>query len=465
MRTFFLQLFLTFWVATIGTFIAATVFLPNQDPGSPESLRSSTASVADKLAQFAVVRYQERGCSGIADLEPAFVLVTSDGQALCGATLNEQERSLIKSAGELARPAGRRVGMRWLQAYKATAANGEKWILLQRLSAAPKAWFPPLPRSALPISIAVTFCFALLLTRPVRALSVAIQRLSGGDLTVRLPVSRRRWSRVGGADMRSLMLDFNQMADRVSELVGAQKLLVRDISHELRSPLARLRLALEMTREESSDELPSLDRMELEAERINELVSQMLTLSLMESTRESALTDHFSVDDLLEEILPDMEFEAAARSSLVTLKVMQERSNIVGNRDLIRSAIENVVRNAIRFTATGTTVEIESRDHPQMTANKTKSDSQPKAIMIRVDDRGPGVPEESVAHLFRAFYRTDAARRESTGGFGLGLSIAERAVHLHHGTIKAMNREGGGLSVEIILPITSALSIKEQPSD
>jgi two-component system sensor histidine kinase CpxA len=452
-RTFFLQLFLTFWVATIGIFVTATIVFPNQDPGSPEAINAAGFASAERLTLFAVARYREQGCSGIAELGPVFVLATRNGGTLCGVRLSDQERQVLLSANSTGAAAGRMIGGEWLQAHEITDSNGEEWLLLQRLDGVRRSWFPRLPRSALPISIAVTFCFALLLTRPVRALSLAFRRFSSGDLTVRVAVSRRRWSGVGGADMRSLMLDFNHMADRVNELVDAQKLLVRDISHELRSPLARLRLALEMTREESATDLPSLDRMELESERINELVGQMLTLSLMESTKDIGSTERFEVNELLEEMLPDMEFEAAARSSSVLLRVGRVRRTMVGNRDLVRSALENVIRNAIRFTAKGTAVEIELEDCPQMPIVKTRSELQGETILIRVDDRGPGVPEVNVPHLFRAFYRTDTARRDSTGGFGVGLSIAERAVHLHHGTISATNREAGGLRVEIILPV------------
>ena len=157
-----------------------------------------------------------------------------------------------------------------------------------------------LPRDWLPLSVLVIFLCALVLTYPVRRLSKAFRTFASGDMSVRLSVSRNWWSSIGGTDVRNLMLDFNHMADRVSELVEAQKLLVRDISHELRSPLARLRLALEMTREKTEEHLPSLDRMEAEAERVNELIGQMLTLSRMESTKQLTQTELVSADEVVQ---------------------------------------------------------------------------------------------------------------------------------------------------------------------
>ena len=453
MRTFFFQLFLSFWVVTIGIFIGATVFFPNRDPGSFGDIKVSSEATKKELVEYAIARYRDVGCAGLAGLGNGFVLIEGNGTAICQAGLSEVEKDLVGSVLRSDSSAGRHVGSAYLEVTPVVLAAGGRWMILQRINSSRKPWFPPLPKSALPISIVVTFFFALLLTRPVRALSVAFRRFSNGDLSVRLPVSERRWSGLGGADVRSLMLDFNDMADRINELIDAQKLLVRDVSHELRSPLARLRLALEMTREESVVEPPSLDRMELEAERLNDLIGQMLTLSLIESTKELTHVERFTILEMLEELMLDMEFEAAARACSVRLLVQTEASAVEGNWELMRRAIENVIRNAIRFTVEGSEVLIElsegSRRDLEGHAEELPFDA--RTLRVRISDRGPGVPSASLPNLFRAFYRTDSARRDSTGGFGVGLSIAERAVHLHGGTISARNRDGGGLVVEIML--------------
>jgi two-component system sensor histidine kinase CpxA len=399
----------------------------------------------------------QSGCDGLRRAEGKFIVLRPDGTPLCGEELSAAEQQLLTRAGD---PHGHgqnaHVGTYWVEIHPAISSDGRHWLLVGRTPFKSGSLFPPLPRAALPASIIVTFILALILTRPVRRLSRAFRTFAGGDLSVRIPVSRAWWSSVGGADIRNLMLDFNHMADRVTELIEAQKVLVRDISHELRSPLARLRLALEMTREEAQEELPSLDRMEAEAERVNELIGQMLTLSLMESTRQSALKEVVSAQDIVQSLLPNMEFEAAGRGCTIHCHSREPIPQISGNRELLRRALENVIRNAIRFTEVGTQVEIEVYSEQCAVLFGP-------AVHVIVKDRGPGVPEQNLAMIFRAFYRTDSARRDATGGFGVGLSIAERAVTLHGGRISAHNRKGGGLSVEILLPI--AVNIEPQISE
>ena len=265
---------------------------------------------------------------------------------------------------------------------------------------------PPLPRDALPLSIVVTLIFSFVMIRPIRKLSLAFKRFAAGDLSVQLPVSKHWWNSVGGSDVRNLMLDFNHMVDRVNGLIEAQKLLVRDISHELRSPLARLRLALEMTREESSEDLPSLDRMESEAERVNDLIGQMLTLSMMESTKQLQPGNAIEVRDIVESLIPDMEFEAQGRGCGIRYQANGRIPATAGNCELLHRAFENVIRNAIRFTAPGTTVDVE------IAAIQCASLLGP-AVQVLVSDRGPGVPEASLPLIFRAFYRTELLARRS----------------------------------------------------
>jgi two-component system sensor histidine kinase CpxA len=446
LRTFFLQLFLSFWIGTIGIFIGATVFFPGRDPGSAESSRATMSDSARRLATYAVEGMREHGCAGMSPLETGWTVVGPEGQARCGGQLSGEEQEIVASVRERGDVASLDGGGRYVRVQAVTlqseGGKAERWVMVQRVAYPKRPWYPHLPLSALPVSILVTFLFAFLLTRPVRALSLAFRRFSDGDLSVRLPVSHNRWSGIGGADVRSLMVDFNHMADRVNELIDAQKLLVRDISHELRSPLARLRLALEMTREESPVELASLDRMESEAERVNDLIGQMLTLSLMESRRRLSQDEEFTAEEVLQDLMPDMEFEAAARSCQVVFDGLDGASKITGSRELIRRAFENVIRNAIRFTAPGTQVEV----------SVSPLEPTAKEVHVQVKDRGPGVPEASLPLLFRAFYRTDLARRDSTGGFGVGLSIAERSVTLHKGRISAVNRVGGGLILHFYLP-------------
>ena len=447
MKTFFLQLFLSFWIAAIGILVAATLMFPGSNPGPAANFRAAHDATSTRIVDDSLYLLSQGGCDAVARLSSSFILLQSNTQPVCNQAVSPEENTLARRALNDPRHWGMNahIGDNWVQVQAASSSDGRRWLLLQRTPYIHDSWFPPLPREALPASIIVTFALALFLTRPVRRLSRAVRAFAAGDLSVRLPVSRHWWSSVGGSDVRNLMLDFNHMADRVNELIEAQKLLVRDISHELRSPLARLRLALEMTREETREELPSLDRMELETERVNELIGQMLTLSLMESTKQVPHSETFFIAEVIEPLLPDLEFEAVGRGCEVTYKSKKPIVPITGSRELVRRAIENIVRNAIRFTAVGTQVEIE------VAAQQLTGGSGP-AVRITVRDRGTGVQPESLGLIFRAFYRTDSSRRDATGGFGVGLSIAERAIALHGGRISARNREHGGLEVEILLP-------------
>jgi two-component system, OmpR family, sensor histidine kinase CpxA len=449
MRTFFLQIFLAFWVSTIAIFAVATALNPDGHHGSLENIFAFAQEDAARVSSIAVGAYHWHECEGLAHMGDHYLLADGHGNVLCGATVSPKLQQVIRNA--LAQHQFQTVhdDNMWVTATPVDD-QGTTYIVIHRRPYAPRPYFPHLPGVALPVSLLVTFLFAFVLTRPVRALSRAFRQFSAGDLSVRLPVERRWWSGLGGSDVHTLMLDFNHMADRVGSLIQAQKMLVRDVSHELRSPLTRLRLALEMERDEAQASSPFLDRMQTETERVNELIGQMLTLSLMESTRELPSRDRVDIGELILSLLPDLEFEATARNCSVRL-VQEERGLFVtGSAELLRRAIENIVRNAIRFTAAGTEVEVTVRTDES--GEKKRSVAEiPRMIAVDVADRGPGVPEESLGLLFRAFYRTDAARRDTTGGFGVGLSIAERAIHLHGGTVFARNRDKGGLIVSIRL--------------
>jgi two-component system sensor histidine kinase CpxA len=264
--------------------------------------------------------------------------------------------------------------------------------------------------------------------------------LSAGDLTARagaVPKSRRD-------ELSQLVRDFDTMAERLENLVNAQSRLLKDISHELRSPLARLNVALALARQRTGPEAQSsLARIELEAERLNELIGRLLTVARMEGGEDSIRMSIVNLEDLIREVARDADFEAQGRKChvrcLVDLNVL-----VSGNPELLHSAIENVVRNATRYTREGSEVEV--------SLARADDGPQPQAV-IRVLDSGPGVPEEVLKDLFRPFYRLDDARNRQTGGVGLGLAITERAVRLHGGTVKASNRPEGGLCVEIRLPL------------
>jgi two-component system sensor histidine kinase CpxA len=286
----------------------------------------------------------------------------------------------------------------------------------------------------------VCFLLARYLTSPIVRLRAATQRLAGGDLTARAGAvgSRRR------DEIAELVRDFDGMASRIENLVNAQSRLLNDISHELRSPLARLNVALGLARQRTGPEAAStLDRIEMEAERLNELIGRLLALARLEGGDQSMQRAPVDLEQLVREICKDADFEAQGRNCRVASNIAAD-CVVMGNADLLHSAVENVVRNAMRYTREGTEVEI--------VLARWEGANGPEARIL-VSDHGPGVPAESLDKLFRPFYRLDDARGRQTGGVGLGLAITERAVRLHGGSIKASNRPDGGLDVEIRVPL------------
>jgi two-component system, OmpR family, sensor histidine kinase CpxA len=285
------------------------------------------------------------------------------------------------------------------------------------------------------------FCYwlARYLSTPMEELRGVAQELSEGNLSVRVKgrLLRRR------DEIGHLVRDFNLMAERIESLVEAQRRLLGDISHELRSPLARQGVALGLARRKAGpDAGGALDRIERESERLNEMIGQLLTLTRLESGTHGLDNVKIDLGALLHDVADDADFEAHDRNRSVKV-VKDEPTSINGAPGMIHSAIENVVRNAVRHTAEGSPVEV---------SLSSESRNGDRVALISVRDHGKGVPDEAIEEIFRPFYRVEPDRDRKTGGVGLGLSIAARAVRLHHGTIKAFNAADGGLVVEIRLP-------------
>jgi two-component system sensor histidine kinase CpxA len=302
----------------------------------------------------------------------------------------------------------------------------------------------------MPVAIAVggatTFVLVLLFTRPLVKLRKAARALAEGKLSTRVGENSPHSQPFKGDEFNGLIHDFNNMADRLESLVDAQKLLLRDVSHELRSPLARLSVALELAREDADPDLSMdahLNRIEREAEKLNQLIGQLLTLSSMEAIQNVDNFHPVSLTNVIEQLLPDAAYEAQQRNCSVDFTATAE-CVVNGNHDLLYRALENVVRNAIRYSKPGSKVEI------QLAAILEEGR---ELAVLEVNDSGPGIPEVAIRSIFRPFYRVDHARSPETGGFGVGLAITDRAVKLHHGQIQAFNKPGGGTKVRMTLPL------------
>lgn len=301
----------------------------------------------------------------------------------------------------------------------------------------------PVPGLIIAVLSSGLVCYFLswYMTKPVSRLRAATRQIAAGDLTARAGDPRSK----GHDEIAGLIRDFDTMASRLETLVKAQSRLLNDISHELRSPLARLNVALGLARQRSGPESATmLERIELEAGRLNELIGRLLTLARMEDGEQRVPSTPVLLDEVALGVAEDAEFEAQARHCHVRSQIPAGNWAVRGDASLLHSAIENVVRNAIRYTREGTTVEI----HLEKSAKGSREEA-----VVRVTDCGDGVPADALEKLFQPFYRLDDARGRQTGGVGLGLAITERAVRFHGGHVTAANRAEGGLMVEIHLPL------------
>jgi two-component system sensor histidine kinase CpxA len=296
-------------------------------------------------------------------------------------------------------------------------------------------------RAAAVLFIAGFVCFwlARYITAPVRHLRAATHRLATGNLKARVGVSAGNRS----DELAGLSRDFDHMAEQIESLISSQRRLLADISHELRSPLARLTVALGLTRLHANPESTSgLDRIELEAGRLNTLIESLLRLARLEGGSELLEGEPVQLHRLVSDVAADADFEAQSRNRHVHL-TSTDACVISGNRQLLRSAVENVIRNAVNYTSEGSDVQIALQEVP---ANGNST------AVISVRDHGRGVPEDSLADIFLPFYRVGDARDRTSGGSGLGLSITDRAIRLHGGSVRAVNCPDGGLLIELRLP-------------
>ncbi len=294
---------------------------------------------------------------------------------------------------------------------------------------------------ALVVSGAVCYVLARYLAAPVDRLRLATRRLAAGDLNVRvLPALKGRQN-----DLGLLAADLDTMAERLRLLLEAKQQLLRDVSHELRSPLARLQLALSLARREEGAVERNLERIESEAARLEALIARTLKLVSLERPVHALERSSVDVGELLRAIVADVAIEADAQGCLVQVRA-QGPLPVWGDPELLRSAFENVIRNAVRYSPADAVVGI--------AADRVAGEGQQGGLVeVVIRDQGPGVPEQELGRIFEPFYRVDAARGHGrAGGEGLGLAIASRAVALHGGHIAARNAEGGGLSVTITLP-------------
>ncbi|MDA8432048.1 MAG: ATP-binding protein [Nitrospiraceae bacterium] len=451
MRSLFMKIFLWFWLAVtlvgaIGVVIALTT---NPRAAAIARYEKQISEAGRTLADA----YKAGGARALAEEEARIgrqsrisVLLFGEGGPLSGRFTSPRGRRLAGTAlltGEPQFGPGRR-GL-----WYAQPVEGDFAVLAEIPHPSPLARV--LDPRQIGLRLSVTFivagvvCYLLArsLTAPILQLQKAARQVAAGALTTRVgPLFGERRDEIA-----DLGRDFDVMTERIEALLSGQRRLLRDISHELRSPLARLNVALELARQRSgADADKALDRIGREADRLNQLIGELVTLTLLESGAEKIEGKGVALLPLVQAVADDANFEASDRGRLVRI-VSAEDVTVAGSEEMLRRAIENVVRNAVRYTEEGTTVDVN--------IGRVRKEGRQTAT-VRVRDHGRGVPESALAQLFRPFYRVADARDRQTGGTGIGLAITERAVVLHGGTVKASNDPEGGLVVEICLPCAEA---------
>jgi len=453
MKSLFLKIFLSFWLAialfVVLAILVVMVFRPQRNP-TWESLRSTV--LADAISAYehgGEPKVREYLDNLDATQHVHAHVFDEQGKEISGRAAPGWVQHLALGMSHAPHQGLLNPAPRVLTESSASSDGHHRFTIALVLPPGPRVFFGPhgFPVTGLLILVIssglVCYFLAWYLTKPVIRLRAATRQLAAGDLSARTgaPATRRR------DEISGLLRDFDAMAERLETLVNAQSRLLKDISHELRSPLARLNVALGLVRQRSGFESANmLDRIELEVGRLNELIGRLLTLARIEDGQQSVPRIPVPLDELVLNVAEDAEFEAQARHCHVRSVIPPGDWRVRGEASLLHSAIENVVRNAIRYTRESTTVEI------HLVRAETPGGAE---AVVKVTDCGPGVPPDSLEKLFQPFYRLDDARGRQTGGVGLGLAITERAVRFHGGRVAASNRAEGGLEVELRLPLVA----------
>ena len=452
----FTKIFLWFWLTAL---VLLAMFAGTRMIGL-RSLQSSeiAAAFAPRLAAEAAQAYESGGPKAFKEFVPSLLgnqlgnqegriyLLDGFGKDVLSRSLNVDSR-LVANAARSGGPVIVQSRLRTkIAAYRFTSSSGRPYtVVLYRsvpLGSAGEGMFVNgIPFFLCLLLVVTGLCLGLAyhIATPVHGIQSAARRVAQGDLSARAPgsISRRH------DELASLADDFNSMVEQLAALIRTQRGVLNSVSHELRSPLARLTLCLALIRKQSSfDSEELLVRAERDIARIDTLITQLLTLSRYESGLTSSVRELVNLSQLVEEIAADGNFEAAAVGKSVSLEV--DGCLIVEDADAhaLRSACENIVRNAIRFSPPGGQIEM-----------VLKTDGDAHQALLSVRDCGPGVPEECLNEIFQPFFRVNRPK-ELQDGNGLGLAIALEAVKLNGGSIAAYNRMPSGLAIEMQLPIS-----------
>ncbi|KTD53177.1 Sensor histidine kinase [Legionella santicrucis] len=449
MRSLYWKIFISFWLATILIiFTTAWIIshivhkssLPAQEQLFMDSYANAAVATYESGQQSALLKWLNK--IGISR-HMSIYLLTSTGEIIGTHVAPENVKKVAENLLQDQLSEGILKSGKLIVSHEILSTSG-KFYRLAAVSEKPIYHFVGVPwagltiRLILAIFISGLICYLLsrYLTQPLRSLGMAAKSIAKGKLNTRVGHLKGH----NKDEIAQLSAEFDRMAEQVETLVKSKERLLQDISHELRSPLARLQIAIELGRKKTNHLADGeFNRMELECSRLNALITEILDFARLKRSTTDLDFNKVELSTLLLNIINDANFEFGNELPRVKAGIIESCHILIDER-LIHRAIENVVRNALHYSPTT----------EQVTVSLKHNETQ-EYIYIDISDKGPGVPEDQLNRIFNPFYRVDTSRTKKTGGYGLGLAIAARAIQLHHGEIIASNNPDGGLLVRIIL--------------
>jgi two-component system, OmpR family, sensor kinase len=456
MHSLYLRIFVLFWLAMaliVGASMATTFAIASREYEPPEMQRrpNSAIQASEVLANGGVGALKSwlnanKNAFGDRDL----FIIGPDGRDILD---RRQPAIVIRHLESLNHDSGM-AGGRGLRAppgnYRPSrvmpqivAADGSLYTVIfapRRPSIFGALSLPAISITILGIALIVSaltsWWLAQHLTAPIRRIQAGARSLATENLDVRVSAGLEERK----DELAVLARDFDAMADQLRANRSATTQLLRDVSHELRSPLARMRVALGLARQPSADLARQLDRLEREIERLDSMISQVLKLARLQGTQAAFVKESFELEEMIEEVVRDANYEGALKRCKVTV-LGDTQACVLGNRELLRSAVENVLRNAVRYSPAETPVDVHVA-------------RAPTGLTISIRDYGPGVPTADLERIFEPFYRVAESRDRDSGGEGIGLAITSRVMKAHGGGARASNRPGG-FEVCLSLPETA----------
>jgi signal transduction histidine kinase len=447
-RRLFWKIFLPFWVAQAvllgALYLRLHYRISSEHPWWVQPERREMPVLASLAAQT----FEQQGRAGLAALldkmslpnRSRFWLVDAGGHELSG---REIPQRVLDDATKAEQSSGLHHSYEANVLAAATTTAQAKYVLIAEL-------VPPPLSERIPgdilwtlklgtiFSAIVCLLIAHYLTKPIERLRNATHQLARGNLDIRAGenMGNRR------DEIADLVRDFDTMAEGLRKQIKSERSLLSGVSHELRSPIARIRLALTLAREADAGERQEmLDRIEQDTIQLDAMLERILTVSRLESGQLKLNFQRLSLNALVDDVLHDAKLEAAASRTTITRRDVVDNVQVTGDPGLLRSAIENIVRNAIFYSGEGGQVEV--------VVSQTDNGG---GAFVTVRDNGPGVPQDKMQLIFEPFYRVDDSRGTTTGGMGLGLAIANNAMRAHGGGIIARNVEPHGLEIMLAIP-------------